>query len=65
MLLGEYIASPKEDKVLGLGVVYPSYDEIAQSIAKRDKARIAPAGCVCDERIGLNDTSSYESCISY
>lgn len=44
---------PKEDKVLGLGVVYPSYDEIAQSIAKRDKARIAPAGAYAMNVLGL------------
>ena len=44
---------PKEDKILGLGVVYPSYDEIAQSIAKRDKARIAPAGAYAMNVLGL------------
>ncbi len=44
---------PKEDNVLGLGVVYPSYDEIAQSIAKRDKARIAPAGAYAMNVLGL------------
>ena len=35
---------PKIDKELGLGILYPSLDEIAQAVAKRDKARIAPTG---------------------
>ena len=44
---------PKEDNILGLGVVYPSYDEITQSIAKRDKARIAPAEAYAMNVLGL------------
>lgn len=44
---------PKEDKVLGLGVIYPSYEEIAQSIAQRDKARIAPAGAYAMNVLGF------------
>lgn len=44
---------PKEDKVLGLGVVYPSYEEIAQSIAQRDKARIAPTGVYAMNILGF------------
>ena len=44
---------PKEDKVLGLGVVYPSYEEIAQSIAQRDKARIAPTGAYAMNILGF------------
>ncbi len=31
---------PKIDKEFRLGVLYPTYEEIAQAIAKRDKARI-------------------------
>lgn len=44
---------PKRDKVLGLGVLYPSYDEIAMSIARRDKARITPAGAYAMNILGL------------
>lgn len=44
---------PKEDKVLGLEVVYPSYEEIAQSIAQRDKARIAPTGVYAMNILGF------------
>lgn len=44
---------PKEDKILGLGVVYPSYEEIAQSIAQRDKARIAPTGAYAMNILGF------------
>lgn len=45
---------PKIDKVLGLGVLYPSFEEIAQSIAKRDKARIAPTGLYALNKLGLS-----------
>ncbi len=44
---------PKIDKVLGLGVLYPSYEEIASSVAKRDKARIAPGGAYAMNLLGL------------
>jgi len=44
---------PKIDKVLGLGTLYPSFEEIAQSIAKRDKARIVPTGAYALNMIGL------------
>ncbi|MFI3297283.1 MAG: DUF6088 family protein [bacterium] len=45
---------PKIDKVLGLGIIYPSLEEIAQSIAKRDKAKIAPTGDYALNRLGLS-----------
>ena len=35
---------PKEDKEYGLGFIYPSVEDIAQAIAKRDKAKIVPMG---------------------
>lgn len=35
---------PKIDKILGLGTIYPTFEDIAQYIAKRDKARIVPTG---------------------
>ena len=45
---------PKIDKILGLGVIYPSFEEIAQSIAKRDRAKIAPTGDYALNRLGLS-----------
>ncbi|MDO4190603.1 MAG: DUF6088 family protein [Bacteroidales bacterium] len=45
---------PKEDKELGLGVVYPSVEEIAMAIAKRDKAKIVPMGAYALHRLGLS-----------
>ena len=41
---------PKIDKKLGLGVLYPSID----TIAKKDKARIAPTGLYALNRLGLS-----------
>ena len=35
---------PKIDKELGLGVLYPSVEDIALQVAKRDRAHIAPTG---------------------
>lgn len=45
---------PKEDKEYGLGVAYPSIEEIAQAIAKRDKAKIVPTGAYALNRLGLS-----------
>ena len=45
---------PKIDKELGLGILYPSLDEIAQAVAKRDKARIAPSGVYALNVLGLS-----------
>lgn len=45
---------PKIDKRLGLGILYPTLEEIAQVIAKRDKARIAPSGIYAMNRLGLS-----------
>ncbi|MDR0436733.1 MAG: DUF6088 family protein [Bacteroidales bacterium] len=45
---------PKIDKKLGLGILYPSWDEVALAIAKRDKARIAPTGVYAQNRLGLS-----------
>lgn len=44
---------PKQDRKLGLGVLYPSYDEIAMGIARRDKARITPTGAYAMNILGL------------
>ncbi|MCL2417617.1 MAG: type IV toxin-antitoxin system AbiEi family antitoxin domain-containing protein [Bacteroidales bacterium] len=45
---------PKKDKEMSLGVLYPSLDTIAKSIAKKDKARIAPTGAYALNRLGLS-----------
>ena len=45
---------PKEDKEFGLGVIYPSVEEIAQAIAKRDKAKIVPMGAYALNKLGLS-----------
>jgi len=45
---------PKFDKVLGLGILYPSFEDIAQSIAKRDKARIVPTALYALNKLGLS-----------
>lgn len=46
---------PKVDKQWGLGVLRPTYDEIAQAIARRDKARIAPTGDQALNMLGLSE----------
>lgn len=45
---------PKIDKVLGLGVLYPTLEDIAESIAKRDEARIVPTGIYALNRLGFS-----------
>jgi hypothetical protein len=45
---------PKIDKKLGLGILYPSLDSVAEAIAKRDKARIVPTGIYALNRLGLS-----------
>lgn len=45
---------PKIDKVLNLGVIYPALEDIAQSIAKRDRAKIVPTGDYALNRLGLS-----------
>ena len=45
---------PKIDKVLGLGVLYPTFEEIAAAIARRDKAKIAPTGVYALNKLGLS-----------
>lgn len=46
---------PKIDKQLGLGIIYPTIDEIAQAIGKRDKARIVPTGMYALNLLGLSE----------
>lgn len=45
---------PKIDKALGLGALLPTFEEIAQAIARRDKAKIVPAGAYALNRLGLS-----------
>ena len=45
---------PLIDKKLGLGIIYPTVDEIAKKIAKRDKARIVPTGVYALNALGLS-----------
>ena len=45
---------PKVDKKLGLGVLYPTFETIAQVIAKRDKVKIFPAGALAQNLLGLS-----------
>ena len=45
---------PKIDKVLGLGILYPTLEEIAEGIAKRDKVRIVPTGLYALNRLGFS-----------
>jgi hypothetical protein len=45
---------PKIDSKLGLGVLYPSLEAIAQGIAERDKAKIVPTGTYALNRLGLS-----------
>lgn len=45
---------PKIDKILGLGVLYPTMEDIAEAVAKRDKARIVPTGIYALNRLGFS-----------
>lgn len=45
---------PKVDTEFGFGIVYPSVDDVAQAIAKRDNCRIVPAGDAALNRLGLS-----------
>ena len=45
---------PKIDKELGLGILSPTIEDIANGIAKRDKARIAPTGLYALNRLGFS-----------
>ena len=45
---------PKKDKILGLGVLYPTLEDIAEGVAKRDKVRIVPTGLYALNRLGFS-----------
>uniref|UniRef100_UPI0040299990 DUF6088 family protein n=1 Tax=Alloprevotella sp. TaxID=1872471 RepID=UPI0040299990 len=45
---------PEIEEKLGLGVIYPSYDQIAEALASRDHARIVPTGEYALNALGLS-----------
>ena len=45
---------PKVEKKLGLGILYPTFEDIAQTIAKRDKVKIFPTGALAQNMLGLS-----------
>ena len=45
---------PKIDKFLGLGILYPTIEEVAAAIARRDKAKIVPTGTYALNKLGLS-----------
>ena len=45
---------PQIDNKLGLGILYPTAEEIAKEIAVRDKARIVPTGIYALNALGLS-----------
>lgn len=49
---------PKKDR--DLGVLYPSAEEIAIAIAKRDRARIIPTGVQALNKLGLSTQISFK-----
>ena len=56
---------PKIDKALGLGVLYPTFEEIAVAIAKRDKAHIVPTGVYALNKLGLSTQSGISKQFCY
>ena len=46
---------PKKDKVWNTGFLPPAYDDIANAIAKRERAKIVPTGVHALNRIGLSE----------
>ena len=45
---------PKIDKLLGLGVILPSVDDIVNAIAKRDHIKVVPTGVHAQNILGLS-----------
>jgi hypothetical protein len=45
---------PLIDDKWGMGVMYPSIDDIAQAIAKKEKCRIAPTGSAALNALGIS-----------
>lgn len=45
---------PRSNKMLGLDVIPPSSDEVAQRIAERDKVKIIPTGDMALNQLGIS-----------
>lgn len=45
---------PKTDEKYGLGTIYPSYEEVAERIAERDKVTIVPTGAYALNKLGFS-----------
>lgn len=45
---------PKIDEELGLGILYPSVDDIVAAIAKRDRMKVVPTGVHAQNLLGLS-----------
>ena len=45
---------PEIDSKLGLGILHPSFEQIAEAMAKRDHARIVPTGAYALNVLGLS-----------
>ena len=45
---------PKADDKYGLGIIYPSYEEVAERIAERDKVTIVPTGAYALNKLGFS-----------
>ena len=45
---------PEIDTILGLGALMPSIEQIAETIARRDKARIVPTGIYAMNKLGIS-----------
>ena len=45
---------PHIEEKLGLGILYPSFEQIAEAMAKRDHARIVPTGAYALNVLGLS-----------
>ena len=53
LALGVYYY-PKTDDKYGLGVIYTSYEEVAERIAERDKVTIIPTGAYALNKLGFS-----------
>ncbi len=45
---------PKTDEKYGLGIIYPSYEDVAERIAERDKVTIVPTGAYALNKLGFS-----------
>lgn len=45
---------PKTDEKYGIGIIYPSYEEVAERIAERDKVTIVPTGAYALNKLGFS-----------